>query len=237
MSRKKYYQVLDAVELQDTFYNPPSIDRMKTLRSEAPNDFTFTMKAWQAITHHPSSRTWRRCKVKIPKELWDRYGNLKPTKENFEAWENIREAAEELNAAVVVIQTPPSFGYTPENFKNIVDFFSSIFPTSFYIGWEPRGSWREHPQKVKEIIDRFKQLIHIVDPFRWKPVSTKFITYFRLHGIGGKEVNYRYRYSDEDLMRLKSIITEFKESDRIFVMFNNISMRDDALRFKEMLRR
>ncbi|MCD6340650.1 MAG: DUF72 domain-containing protein [Desulfurococcales archaeon] len=234
ISRKKYYQEYDVVELQDTFYNPPDETKLRKLRAEAPDDFIFTMKAWQAITHPPSSATWRRCKVKIPKEQWDKYGFLRPTKENFDAWELIAKGAKAINARVVIIQTPPSFGYSEENYRNVIDFFSSITPTDFIIGWEPRGTWKERPDKVREIVEMFRELVHITDPLRVLPATLKEISYFRLHGIGGKEVNYRYKYTDEDLTKLKSILNQL-ESKEAYVMFNNIYMASDAKRFKEIL--
>ena len=234
VARKRYYQEYDVVELQDTFYNPPDESKLRKLKAEAPDNFIFTMKAWQAITHPPSSTTWRRCKIRIPKEFWDRYGFLKPTKENFDAWELIVKGAKIINAKVVVIQTPPSFGYSNENFRNVMDFFSSITPTDFIIGWEPRGTWRDHLDKVKEIVERFKEVVHVTDPFRTLPVTFKGTTYFRLHGIGGKEVNYKYRYSDEDLIKLRNTLREVN-SNEIYVLFNNIYMASDAKRFKEIL--
>ncbi|MCD6085061.1 MAG: DUF72 domain-containing protein [Desulfurococcales archaeon] len=233
-SRKKYYQEYDVVELQDTFYNPPDEVKLKKLRSEAPEGFIFTMKAWQAITHPPYSATWRKCRIKIPKELWNKYGFLRPTKEIFDAWELIAAGAKSLNARVVVIQSPPSFGYSKENYKNVVDFFSSITPAGFIIGWEARGSWREHPDKIKEIVEKFDDVIHITDPFRSEPATLKGTNYFRLHGIGGKEVNYRYQYTDDDLSKLRDFIRKVNGRE-VYVLFNNIYMASDAKRFKAVL--
>ena len=44
---------------------------------------------------------------------------------------------------------------------------------------------------------------------------------------------YRYRYTDEDLARLRAICREY---DDAYVMFNNLSMHPDALRFRAPLR-
>ncbi len=49
--------------------------------------------------------------------------------------------------------------------------------------------------------------------------------YFRLHG--GR--NYRHRYTDDELARLWELC-----SGEAYVLFNNITMRNDALRFKEL---
>ena len=51
MARQKYYTVFNAIELQDTFYNPLEPEKLKSLASEAPQGFVFAMKVWQAISH------------------------------------------------------------------------------------------------------------------------------------------------------------------------------------------
>ena len=237
MARQRYYTVFNAVELQDTFYNPPEPGKLRSLASEAPQGFVFAMKAWQAVSHPLDSPTWKRTKVVPDKRLADRYGFLRPTKEVFEAWERVAEGAKALDARVVVIQTPPSFGYSEENFRNAVEFFSSVATASFVIGWEPRGTWLQNPGKVAEIVSRFKNLVHVVDPFKTLPAVDKDIAYFRLHGIGEGEVNYRYRYTDQDLQKLAEIVKEImKKSREAYVMFNNVYMAQDAQRFKELVK-
>ncbi len=234
VSRKRYYGMYDAVELQDTFYNPPDPEKLKKLRDEAPSSFRFTMKAWQAITHPPNMRTWRRSKVSIPKEEWSYYGFLRPTEQNFRAWEAIDEGANALKADIVIVQLPPSFGCSEENLSNIKDFFSSISKPEYWVGIELRGTWVNCSELIKEVVSEFDFLIHVTDPFKWLPATSKEVGYFRLHGIGPKEVNYRYKYSDDDLKRLLNIISSLEGLETVYVMFNNVYMRDDALRFRAL---
>ena len=236
MSRQRYYSVFDVVELQDTFYNPPDVDKLKKLREEAPQGFVFTMKAWQAITHPLDSPTWKRAKVVPDKSLADRYGFLRPTKEVFDAWEKVVEGAKALNAKVVVVQTPPSFGFSEENYRNAIEFFSAVDTKDFVIGWEPRGTWLQNKEKIAEIVSRFKSVIHVVDPFKHLPVVDKEVTYFRLHGIGGGEVNYRYKYTEQDLEKLLEIVKSFLGKSReVYVLFNNVYMAQDAQAFKALV--
>ncbi len=235
MARQRYYSTFNAIELQDTFYNPPEPDKLRKLAEEAPQGFVFAMKAWQAITHPLDSPTWKRAKVVPDRSLADRYGFLRPTKEVFEAWEKIVEGAKALNARVIIIQTPPSFGYSEENYRNAIEFFSVASSSSFVIGWEPRGTWLQNLDKVADVVSRFKNVIHVVDPFKTMPAVYKEVSYFRLHGIGEGEVNYRYKYTDEDLQKLLSIVREvLTRSREVYVMFNNVYMAQDAQRFKEL---
>ncbi len=233
--KKAYYSRFSIVEVQETFYRLPKPETAARWAEQAPPSFKFCMKAWQAITHPPTSPTWRRSGLKIPKSKYDRYGFLKPSEENFEAWEKTLEICKAMGAEVCVIQTPASFGYSEENLANAEEFFSTMRRDGVLIGWEPRGTWRENLQAVKKLCERC-DLIHVVDPFRCKPVLTHELAYFRLHGRGGKEVNYRYRYTDSDLAELRDIVREFVSGGaRVYVLFNNVYMAEDAARFVKVL--
>src|SRR5207245_10598542 len=70
-------------------------------------------------------------------------------------------------------------------------------------------------------------LVHAVDPFEKEP-ATYGLAYFRLHGSPPGKTMYRYAYTDADLGRLRAICREY---DDVYVMFNNLSMHADALRF------
>ena len=234
VGRSAYYSTYNAVELQDTFYDRPDPSKLSKLRSEAPPGFAFAMKAWQAVTHPPGSPTWRRAKEKIPAELADKYGNLRTTKENLEAWDVVARAARALGARVVVLQTPPSFGYSPENVVQAREFLRTVATKDFVIGWEPRGSWREKPEAIMEVIDDLENVVHVVDPFRSDPVKVGGVVYFRLHGIGKGEVNYRYKYTVNDLTSLCEKVTSLPSGAEVFVMFNNVFMKDDAKSFIEI---
>jgi len=234
-ARKRYYEKFCSVELQQTFYNLPSLDYARRLREEAPQGFIYTMKAWQVITHPPTSPTWRRLRHKPPGRL-ENYGYLRPTKENLEAWRRTLAFAHELGARIIVLQTPPSFRYSDENREALNKFFKSIDRGGVAVGWEPRGEWSERREAIKEIVC-MHNIIHVVDPLRREPVICKgqSILYFRLHGLGGRGVNYRYKYSEDDLKKLVKIIDKLIKMytvGEVYTMFNNIYMAQNAALFK-----
>ncbi|MEM5824892.1 MAG: DUF72 domain-containing protein, partial [Thermofilaceae archaeon] len=66
--REAYFAHFSVIELQETFYKLPLEETAEKWRSRAPPGFEFVVKAWQAITHPPSSPTWKRSGLKIPKE-------------------------------------------------------------------------------------------------------------------------------------------------------------------------
>ncbi len=220
----KYFANFDLVEIQNTFYQPPRINTAIKWREAAPEDFEFTLKAWQLITNKPTSPTYIRLREPIPQKKKSRYGFFKPTREVFNAWEVTRKFAATLNAQVILFQCPANFRSTEENINNLKTFFSSIDRGSFNLAWEPRGAW--DPHLIKEICEELN-LIHCVDPFRNESISESF-KYYRLHGLKG----YRYKYTDEDLLKLKEICYQ---SENVYCLFNNVTMKEDALRFKILI--
>jgi uncharacterized protein YecE (DUF72 family) len=228
-ARGKYFRHFPIVELQDTFYDPPPLAAIEKRRREAPQGFVFALKAWQLITHPPTSPTYRRLRTPIAAERRQRYGSFRPTPEVAEAWERTAAIARALQAAVVVFQCPASFAPTPENVTNLVRFFESVDRGEFLLAWEPRGRWS--PEEIEGLCHRLG-LVHCVDPFVAEPAYGS-AAYFRLHGRGG----YRYRYSDEDLAALWEICLRQLQAGRrpVYCLFNNVWMLEDALRFRQLL--
>jgi len=235
VARKKYYEFFSVVELQNTFYELPSLNWARELRLEAPGYFEFTVKAWQVITHPHTSPTWKKMKKKPGGDL-ENYGYLKPTPENIEAFEKTIEVAKALKARVVVLQTPASMPSTESTIEQVEKFFDaakSYVKKDLVVGWEIRGPLLHSPKLVK-VLEKY-DILHVVDVFRNKPLRRQGLGLFytRLHGIGPGEVNYSYNYTDEDLERLSAILAE-EGFEKAYVMFNNVKMLSNAQRFKEM---
>jgi len=224
VSKQKYYSTFDIVEIQQTFYQLPRLETAEKWRAEAPESFEFTMKAWQLITHEPSSPTYRRLREPIPDGAKQRYGSFRPTDEVMRAWERTAEFAESLGATVIVFQCPARFGPNEEHLTNLRTFFRTIDRRGFRFAWEPRGDWP--PELVAELC-RELDLIHCVDPLKNDSV-TEGTTYYRLHGRTG----YRYMHTEEDF---ELIARKLHAGQLNYVMFNNVQMFDDALRFLQFL--
>lgn len=240
VARKKYYAEYRTVEVQQTFYDPPGTSTLSGWRQEAPPGFIYNIKAWQVVSHTSKSPTWRKIRRRLQGSL-ENYGLLRLTEENMWGWRVTLEAATALDARVIVVQTPSSYGYSLDNMENTRRFFAwaTIEAGNRIVGWEPRGSWHEKREAIESIVCS-TNIVHVVDPLRYSPVVCRGqkILYFRLHGLGSGEVNYRYKYSDEDLRLLASRIAELVSKhdsvEEVYVMFNNVYMAQDCKRFREL---
>ncbi len=221
-ARKLYFQQFQLVEIQQTFYKPPDLATARKWRQEAPEDFEFSLKAWQEITHLPSSPTYHKAGLEIPPDEVDCYGFFKPSTEVFQAWQTTRDIAKILKAKVIVFQCPATFHPSAENIQNMTDFFTTIDRDDFIFAWEPRGQWNN--DTIIALCKKL-ELVHCVDPLENMPAYGK-LKYFRLHGGPG----YHHQYSDRELIRLRELST-----GPAYVLFNNMTMYQDALRFKQLM--
>jgi len=231
-AKQKYYRQFETIELQLTFYRFPKIETAQRWRDEAPKNFIFTMKAFQGITHTYFTPTYRRCNLRWDKEKLKRLGHFRPTEEVREVWERTLEIARILQARIIVFQCPPNFKFNKENAHNFLTFFESVKNGSFLFVVEFRSVWdkdwiRQHFSALN--------LIHCVDPFK-EPPLTQGLRYFRLHGAPPGEKMYRYQYSDIDLQDLRQTVISQPQTE-IYCMFNNMSALQDAMRFKEILKK
>ena len=93
VGRKRYQETFSLVEINRTFYKIPKISTIARWRREAPKDFEFTVKAHQSISHEHKLRL----------------------AETIETFETMKDICRELEAKIILIQTPASF--KPENLK------------------------------------------------------------------------------------------------------------------------
>jgi uncharacterized protein YecE (DUF72 family) len=223
--KTKYAKTFSTAEVQQTFYQPPQISTLQRWRELVPADFEYTLKAWQLITHGARSPTYRRLKTKLTKAELDQCGSFQFTPPVLRAWEASCACAAALRARNILLQCPASFTASSQNIAQLRHFFSSIERHGLRLLWEPRGDWTG--DLIQSLCAEF-DLIHAVDPFVSQTVTPKFI-YFRLHGGKG----FKHIFTDVELKTLSAMIPRDKPA---YVLFNNITMWDDALRFAQLCR-
>ncbi|MFN2455915.1 MAG: DUF72 domain-containing protein [Pyrinomonadaceae bacterium] len=221
-----YTMQFPIVEVQQTFYQPPQLSTLERWRVQAPEGFEFTLKAWQLITHEARSPTYKRLKRSLSEAEKAACGAFRATGIVEEAWAVTLACARALAARRILFQCPASFTPTREHIENLRKFFGLIErDEEMQLLWEPRGEWAED---VVRALCRELDLTHVVDPFAAR-TQTPAQCYFRLHGRTG----WRYVYETGELEELLSMLPKDKTS---YVLFNNVRMREDAMRFQELIR-
>ena len=220
-----YMKQFEVVEVQQTFYDPPPLKTLERWRSNAPEAFEFTMKAWQVITHFGTSRTYRRLRRPFDERAKAEAGGFRVNDTVLGAWQTTVEAARVLRATGILFQCPASFRQTPENIAAMRRFFATVSREDGvrYL-WEPRGPWTD---EVVLDLCRDLDLIHAVDPFI-RPSLTPELTYWRLHG----NKSHYASYTDEEL---EQIVRWIPARGECYVMFNNIPRVADVKRFRVLL--
>ncbi|MBP1910985.1 DUF72 domain-containing protein [Thermococcus stetteri] len=226
-ARNKYFRDFDAVEVQQTFYRILQEKTLERWRKEAPEGFTFSIKAFQGVTHPANSPTWRRSNVKPGKDV----GLLRPTSDVLHFWRVTLKEAETLDARFILIQLPKSFRESEESFANAERFFEMIDRKEFDIAVELRG-WSE--KGIKRFVREF-DVIDVTDPLVRILLHTGETSYYRLHGrYENGRIIYSHSYSDEELQKAKERVIGWDRGES-FVFFNNSDMCRDAKRFKALL--
>jgi len=220
-----YYRQFRVVEVQQTFYDPPTPATLLRWRSDAPPDFEFTMKAWQVITHRATSNTYRRLRSEFPDAARAEAGGFRLNDTVLTAWLTTLDCALMLRATAILFQCPASFRPEHDNVNAMRRFFEAIDrPAGVRFVWEPRGPW---PGDLVRDLCTDLDLIHAVDPFV-RPSLTPEVIYWRLHGNRSHYANY----TDDEL---RQIAEGLPNDDRdAYVLFNNIPRVQDVRRFREL---
>jgi len=214
-----YAKRYPVVEVNSTFYKLPRTSTCEKWWKSATSmnsAFEFAVKAHQDITHT--------------------YG-FELKKEAIELMERILEICRSLHAQILLFQTPKSFQPTDENLKRAKEFFATFCEKRITMVWEMRGeAWKGESviPEVEKILREYN-VIHCTDILVDEPIWTGSLAYTRLHGLGKRM--YYYKYTNDDLISLKERIEEiFGNYNTIYVLFNNIDMYDDAMRFISLLK-
>ena len=212
-SMKKYFENFSLVELNSTFYQYPRERTVEGWREKVPGNFEFTVKAHQDISHK---------------------AKLKVEEASLQAFERMKWICKTLNSRILLIQTPGSF--RPDKLGDAEKFFGAVDREGLVLVWETCGpAWEtaEVRKKRGQVLERL-DVAHVTDPFRVVPAYTGGVAYFRLHGLG--ERMYYYQFSDSELQKLKELVSSYeREGKEVYVLFNNLSMFMDGVRFMEYL--
>jgi uncharacterized protein YecE (DUF72 family) len=230
VAMRAYARDFPVVEVQGTFYDPPTDATMLRWRGATGPDLEYTMKAWQLVTHPAASPTYRRMK-RHEVRADDEPGFFRDSPGVSRGWRRSVECAGVLGATAILFQCPASFRPDHDNLARMRRFFERIERPAARLLWEPRGrAWNERRGTALALC-RDLGLVHVVDPFVTAP-PRRHDVYWRLHGPGSA----RASYDDEALRRLAGMLAEVESPGAPYVLFNNLPRVGDARRFAALLR-
>jgi len=246
-----YAGVFNALELNNTFYNMPTADRLMSFYERSDGRLKFSIKANRILTHEIRGEWKSDSKIFI---------------------DAVSPLAQKDSLCSILFQFPQSFHYTKENRIYLSDLINEFkgFPVviefrhvewireSVLEGLESRGAalcYCDMPE-LKYLPNNALKSIEVVEP-----VETKAsIFYLRLHGRNGENwysnntsapgtphvldsspsARYTYNYTDAELSEFTPIITQAViTGKKPIVFFNNHpngSGARNAVKLKEMLK-
>jgi uncharacterized protein YecE (DUF72 family) len=216
---KNFLRDIDVLEMDDAKYIPPGRKAALKIHESLGEDLKTVVQISRYFVNTPRDGITLKGKI-------ENYGNFQLTDESLKLWERQIDFAKGLNAAAMVLITPPNV--TP-SFKTVTamgDFLKKVDRAEMDIIWEPHGPWE------REYIEKFAadhNLVLAVDPLR-DPVPDGKLVYFRLGAFaaGGS------RMGVYDLEQIAAAALE-SEADKIFCVFETQRALDDAKNLKQTL--
>ncbi len=206
MKQVEYFRRFNLVEVQQSFFDPPTERTLARWRRQAPAGFAFSIRAWQLITHPATYPGYRRIRRPWEQAARDRFGSFQPTEQTWWAWQILERAARILDVKAIVFQTPASFTPTPQNRENLVRFFDSIERSACHLVWEPDGIW--DAQETEDLCRRCG-LVAAVDPLLGKPFPGEPF-YFRMR----EKTRGRGAYTEDDFFEIRSAASSADEQEQ-----------------------
>ena len=166
-SIRTYNARFPVVEVQSTFYEPPTDAVLAKWVETTGPDLEYTMKVWQLVTHARSSPTYRR--LKRPLDAGSEPGFFRDTPAVAQGWRRSVECARVLSATAMLFQCPASFRPEPANVELMRRFFQRIERPKARLLWEPRGEAWLAQRDLAIALCRELDLVYVVDPFVTPP--------------------------------------------------------------------
>lgn len=189
-----YMQVMDTVELNNSFYHLPDRDTFRKWKETTPGNFIFAVKGSRYITH------------------------MKKLKDTGEALKVFMEHARGLGKKLgpILFQMPPGWKLNYERLETFV----RMLPRTRRFAFEFRNpTW--YDARVYALLQRHRCAFCIYEldgHLSPKEVTADFV-YLRLHGPGGK---YQGSYSERILKQWSEQIGQWQDAGKdVYVYFDN----------------
>jgi uncharacterized protein YecE (DUF72 family) len=216
-----YGRFFNTVEINSSFYRPPSPDVALNWVKRVPEGFLFTAKLWQKFTHPKMYRAATGEVAAISAADVDLFKS------------GIEPLANSCKLGAILAQFPPSF-INDDHGKQILEAIIHTF-SEYRLAVELRHkSWSDVPSTADLLRKSNTCWVQIDEPkfsisiARNVPLTSD-MAYFRFHGRnaemwwkGNVETRYSYLYSKDEISLLAETVKATRQkTSRMFAFFNN----------------
>ena len=243
------------VEVDSTYYFPPTPELAGSWVERTSADFTMNIKAWSLLTGHPTfpQSLWPDLQDEVRPEMRDRrtlYAKHLSDDAKDEAWDRFRHALMPLHSAgklgAVLLQWPRWFGPNDTHRAEILDAKARLPDYRVCVEFR-RRRWLE-PDECESTLEFLEAndlpFVCVDEPQGFEssvpPVvgATSDLAVVRFHGrntetwetpVASAAERFRYRYQERELREWLPKLQELGSSAReVHVLMNNC-WRDDAV--------
>lgn len=222
-----YSQIFSTVEINSTFYRPPSANSTAAWTKKTPSDFSFALKLWQKFTHP----------VKIGRkkseERWEA-----PTQDDVDQFRaGLEPIVEAGKLGALLLQYPTGFHCTPENIERVERTLQVFYDYPKVVELR-HHTWSERDSEIKGLLEANRASSVLIDEpkfsssIRQTVETIGDIFYFRAHGRNAKAwwrpkeswERYDYLYTRDEVKKLADRIKNATSAPGIkkgFAFFNN----------------
>ena len=243
-----YASTFPIVEVDSTYYFPPTPELAQSWADRTPEGFTFDVKAWSLLTGHPSfpHSLWEDLQAEVKGEFRDKrnlYAKHLPAEVVEECWHRFRHALDPLHQAgklgAVLLQFPEWFGPKGSNCDAILEAVSLLHPYRCLIEFR-NARWLEGEQcddTLGWLESHGLTFVCVDEPQGFKssmpPVlaATAGLGVIRFHGHNDENwekrgitaaERFRYSYDADELRRWAGRLRDLEDSvDEMHILFNN----------------
>ncbi|MDH2430847.1 DUF72 domain-containing protein [Sphaerisporangium sp. TRM90804] len=245
-----YAERFPLVEVDATYYSPPSLRTVEAWRDRTPAGFTFNIKAFSLLTGHPTPA--RSLYKDLRERLGPREGNLYPRDAGpeivQEVWTRFLDTLRPLHEAgklgAVLLQFPPWFPAGEANRRHVLACVRRCLPLRACVEFR-HHSWMEEGERERTLgllashgvpyvcVDMPQGHASSIPPV---VAATADLAVFRFHGHSEKwtskriEERFAYLYSQEELKDWAGRIAELAAGTRTTHVLMNNCCADNAQR-------
>jgi uncharacterized protein YecE (DUF72 family) len=224
---KYYAQIFNAVEINFTFYRPPTSTMAKSWVAKTPDDFNFTIKLWQKFTHP------MKIGRKPPEDQWQ-----PATQDDVDEFRRgLLPLAEAGKLGALLLQYPAGFHCRAENMEKVAATLRAFYDYPKVVELRHQ-SWDEGSPEIRALLKENRASGVLIDEPKFaSSIRQDFafigeIFYFRAHGRNAKAwwrpreswERYDYCYPRDEIQKIARRIKAAMSEPGIkkgFAFFNN----------------